>query len=59
MVDHLSEQFSLIGKTRLQLSVSKSNKPAQVFYQKTGWVIVGERADKPYMLILERKIDGY
>ena len=56
MIEHLERQFAALGKVKLQLSVSKTNLPAQAFYLKTDWVVAGERPDKPEMLLMERAI---
>jgi ribosomal protein S18 acetylase RimI-like enzyme len=57
MIEHLERQFAALGKVKLQLSVSKTNLPAQAFYLKTDWSFAGERPDKPGMLRMERAIN--
>lgn len=49
---HAVEVFSGLGKSTLQLSVSRSNKHALSFYEKHGWVNSGPRAGKEHMFLM-------
>ena len=53
MHERLAEAFGRLGKRRLHLSVSFSNKPAIEFYRRVGWRDLGARPDKPSVALME------
>jgi len=55
---HAIKVFSALGKSTIQLSVSKSNRQALSFYAKHGWRNLGPRPDKETMFLMSCDLAG-
>jgi len=55
---HAIKVFSVLEKSTIQLSVSKSNRQALSFYVKHGWRNLGPRRDKKQMFLMSYDLVG-
>jgi len=56
--NHAVKVFSALGKSTIQLSVSKSNRQAISFYAKHGWRNLGPRPEKEQMFLMNYDLAG-